>query len=131
MKNRDSITSLSKDYQRVVLLKLLDYAFIEPKSLNVLKSLFPQPAEYFKPEELSQTMDKNTVKQNILLIVKKHFNSVTKNNQDNLINILKYLFSDNKLNIKDFLLDNFISFNKILVNLFATGGKSRLVEYLL
>ncbi|WP_425362805.1 hypothetical protein [Candidatus Tisiphia endosymbiont of Hybos culiciformis] len=130
-KGRDYIVNLSKDSQRLVLLKLLDYAFIEPKSLNILKSLFPQPKEYFKPEELSQTMDNSTVKQNILNIVKKHFYSVTKNNQDNLINILQYLFSDNKLNIKDFLLDNFISFNKILVNLFATGGKGKLIEYLL
>ncbi|MCC8400123.1 MAG: hypothetical protein LN563_06135 [Rickettsia endosymbiont of Platyusa sonomae] len=130
--SKESFGKLSQDLQISVLLRLLGHSLTEPKSLDIFKLLCPKPEEYFTEEVLSsKQFGSNTVKQNICDIFKIHFYSVTGSNEGNLINSLKYLFSDHKLNIKNLILDNYISFDRIIIYLTATKGKKKLLEYLL
>ncbi|MCC8417307.1 MAG: hypothetical protein LN588_02060 [Rickettsia endosymbiont of Bryobia graminum] len=125
-----AFSQLPQNLQTIVILKLIDHSIIEPSCLTILRFLCPNPKQYFTQELLNTRPSNFTIKQNILNIFKKHFYNITKAHEDNFINILKYLFSDNQLNIKDFLLDEFVSFNKILISL-LTNRNNKLVEYLL
>ncbi|MCC8372188.1 MAG: hypothetical protein LN568_05620 [Rickettsia endosymbiont of Pseudomimeciton antennatum] len=129
---KKSFDDLSQDLQISVLLRLLGHSLTEPKSLDIFKFLCPKPEEYFTATILSSTQfGSNTVKEDICDIFKMHFYSVTENNEGNLINSLKYLFSGYTLNIKDFILENNVSFSRIISYLAATKGKKNLIKYLL
>lgn len=128
--SKDAFNKLEPNLQSFVLIRLIDYSITKPEGLALLKSLSPNPEQHFTQELLEQKQGAYTTKQNILVVLRKHLYSITNANEENLINSLKYLFSDNRLSIKDFLLDKFVNFNKILVNLLA-NNKTKLVKYLL
>lgn len=112
---KENFTKASVELHQSIIIQLVNHTLEEPKSLDVLKSLYPNLLEYFK-DNASLLND----------ALEKCYDLVNQNKENNLINLLEYLLSKEVI-----ILENTLpNFNYTLMSLISRR-QNDIVKYLL